>query len=249
MEKKIYQKLYEIEKSHWWFVARRKIVVNLIESIVSAHKVTPRILDIGCSVGITTGIFSRYGWTCGLDFSREALKFCNAHNGVSFIQGDARKLPVLFESCDVIVALDLLEHLQDDELALREFNRVLKQNGFVIISVPAFTILWGALDRLAHHFRRYRLKQLRDKISKNGFVVKKISYINCLLFVAVLVSRLMERVFRKGFQADADLKIPVKAVNSVLEKIFASESNLIGKFSLPFGNSIICVAQKRESLA
>lgn len=247
MKKEVYQMLYEIENDHWWFASRRKIIDFFMRDIVSGYKDVPRILDIGCSVGITLELFKQYGWICGVDFYEEALNFCYLKKDARFIRTDASNLPFLSESYEIIVALDLLEHLQDDKITLGEFNRVLKEDGFLIISVPAYMMLWGRLDDLANHFRRYRLKELKEKISKKGFNVKKISYINCFLFPLILISRLAERLFAKQLPTALDLKIPAKIINRILKKIFSSEANIVGKVSFPFGSSIICIAQKKES--
>jgi len=248
MEIESYRTLYEIEKDHWWFAARRKILDVLVKQVVSGYKDVPNILDIGCSIGITTELLKRYGWTCGVDLYGEALRFCRMQDASRFVQADACNLPFLAESCEVIVALDLLEHLQEDKRAIREFGRVLKRNGFLIISVPAYKMLWGRLDDLARHYRRYRLKELREKINKEGFKIKKISYISCFLFPAISISRLTERLFRNSSQSKSDLKMPGRVINSMLKKIFSYEANFIDKIAFPFGSSVVCVAQKRTSV-
>lgn len=246
MEAGLYQTLYEIEKVHWWFAARRKILDVLVKQVVSGYKDVPKILDIGCSTGITAEFLKRHGWTCGVDFCREALRFCRMQDGSILVQANVCNLPFLAESCEVVAAFDLLEHIQEDKRAIREFGRVLKRNGFLIVSVPAYKILWGRLDDIAQHCRRYRLKELREKLNKEGFEIKKISHINCLLFFAVLISRLTERLFRNSSQSKSDLKIPGRVINNMMEKIFSCEASLIDKFNFPFGSSIVCVAQKKS---
>ena len=246
MEVELYQTLYEIEKVHWWFAARRKILDILVKQVISGYKNVPRILDIGCSTGITTEFLRRHGWICGVDFCREALRFCHKQDISILVQADACNLPFLAESYEVIVALDLLEHIQEDKRAIREFGRVLKRDGFLIVFVPAYKILWGRLDDIAHHRRRYRLKELREKLNKEGFEIKKISYINCMLFFAILISRLTERLFRNSSQSKADLKVPGRVINSMMEKIFSCEARFIDRFNFPFGSSIACVAQNKN---
>ena len=233
MDKISYQTLYDIEKTHWWFVARRKILHSLIGQFVLSDRGRPTILDVGCSVGVTLNSLKEWGNVNGADFSDEALKFCRRQDSTRITQADACSLPFLGESHDLLVALDLIEHLKDD------------RSGYLIISVPAYNFLWSDFDIFAHHFKRYGLKELKSRISYEGFEIKKISYINCFLFIGVLLNRLIKKLFKLHMTPRKDLEPPVAAVNNVLEKVFSCEAPLIRKFNFPFGSSILCVAQKK----
>ncbi len=248
MDRQSYEILYKIEREHWWFKGRRKILDSLIGNIDLESEHMPRILDAGCSVGTTLSFLQRYGDAHGLDVCVEALRICCRQNLSNILQADARNLPFLKESYDLLVALDLLEHLENADQCLKEFNRVLKKGGYLIISVPAYQFLWTNFDLYAHHFKRYRIRELKKMVEKEGFTIKKISYINCFLFSMIVVKRLADKLFRFKKLLIWDFKIPIKIINTILEKIFCYEANLVNMdgFSFPFGSSILCVAQKIE---
>ncbi len=244
MDEETYKILSNAERNHWWYLGRRALLGYFIEKLVDKKKQN-LILDAGCSTGANLSFFKQYGWVCGLDFYREALRLCPSYDSARVIQADANNLPFLPESYDLIVALDLLEHLRDDTKPLSEFNYVLKQNGYLIITVPAYKFLWSDFDILSSHFKRYALKELKQGIEKAGFEIKKITYFNCLLFPAFLIDRLTKKIFKYPVYLKSELALPVKGVNDLFKKIILSEIELLKKFNLPFGGSILCIAKKR----
>jgi len=245
MEKEAYKLLYNIEKIHWWFIGRRNILGTLIENfVVKRNNRQLVIYDVGCSTGMNLSFFKKYGCVFGVDFYEEALNICREEKSIKTVQADARKLPFAGESCDLLIALDLIEHLEEDRIALKEFNRVLKKDGYLIISVPAYKFLWSGFDIYSHHFRRYDVRELKEKINQQGFRIKKISYINCFLFFLILIVRFCDKLPWINKNNSCDLIPPTKIINKIFEKIFSSEQYFINKVDFPFGSSICCVAQK-----
>lgn len=245
MEKQTYEILHDSERAHWWFAGRRALLDTFIGEFIGKEKERNLILDAGCSTGSNLSCLKRYGRVCGVDFYEDALRLCRRHDSPALIQADARSLPFLPESYDLIVALDLLEHLDDDAKALKQFNYVLKNNGYLIITIPAYKFLWSNFDVLSKHFKRYSLKELRQRIKEEGFEIKKISYFNCFLFFGVLINRLAKKLFRQPVNLSSDLAPPAEIINKALKMIFLCEVSLIKKINLPFGSSIFCIAQKQ----
>lgn len=169
-----YQVVYELEKSHWFFAGRRNIISLLIEGYVQQDGLS--ILDVGCGTGATMSLLRGYGNVIGIDVSREAIKFCRQRSHTALCQADACCIPFPESSFDFLTALDLIEHLEDDLVGLREFSRVLKENGCLLLSVPAFMFLWSDVDVFSRHYRRYTTNDLKRKMEEAGFVILKLSY-------------------------------------------------------------------------
>jgi len=185
MKPSVYHIQYKIESWHWWFVGRKRILLKQIEKVFR-KKPTISILDVGCGTGGIIVSLSKFGKAIGVDNSFEALKFCYAKRIKSLCQAAVPFLPFREEAFDLVLAIDLLEHLDDDEDGLKEFWRVLVKSGKIIIFVPAFKFLWGIQDEVGLHRRRYSLSELKEKVEKSGFKILRISYFNFFLFPIIL---------------------------------------------------------------
>lgn len=138
----------------------------------------------------------------------------------------------------------MLEHLEDEEWALKEIERILKPNGIFVVMVPAYMFLWGVQDEVAHHYRRYTkgslLKVVRDKTKLKTV---RSSYFNTFLFAPIAIVRLVSRLFNiKGRESDFDLNSPM--LNKILFSIFNFERKILKKISFPFGVSILALFKK-----
>ena len=170
MQPHTYPILYEVEEKHWWFVGRRRIVASFVAEICRKMGRHPtRILDVGCGTGANLEMLSQFGDAEGVDVSQEALAFCRARGLERIRHGEAERLPYEDESFDLVTALDVVEHLDDDVAGLCEMRRVLRPGGHALLFVPAFMFLWGVQDDVSHHRRRYTLSQLRRVVGQAGF--------------------------------------------------------------------------------
>src|SRR5687768_5084734 len=183
MRHDLYQDLYVKEQDYWWHVGKRAIVYSLLERYRRRSHGNGRALDLGCGTGLNLDSLSRYARPVGTDFSEEALKFCRERGHQLLCKADAAALPFQDEEFDIITALDVIEHLDDDLAALREIRRVLRPGGLVIISVPAYPILWSYWDDILGHRRRYTTKAMKDVVRRSGLRLRKVSYSN----VAILL--------------------------------------------------------------
>jgi SAM-dependent methyltransferase len=237
-----YEVMFDVEDDHWWFVGRRAIVFAQIEGALKPSPDSRRILDIGCGTGATLDHLKRLGEVQGIDLSQIPLSFSRRRGHHRVLCASATELPFENDSFELITALDVIEHLDDDIKGLGEIRRVLKPSAPAIIFVPAFQALWGPNDDQSGHKRRYRIDQLRSSVEAAGLRVERISYANIAMFLPILVGRRVLTYLGRNEQAENRINHPL--INKMLSHIFSSEANWLRRHSLPFGVSIICVARK-----
>jgi SAM-dependent methyltransferase len=248
MERHTYAIMYEVEGTHWWFAGRRRILESFVREIIAGLNVqgrSARILDVGCGTGANLEMLAQFGEAEGVDVSEDALAFCRARGLTRVTHGAAERLPYADASFDLVTALDVVEHLDDDAGGLREMRRVLRPGGRALLFVPAFMWLWGVQDDVSHHRRRYTLPQLKERVSEAGFEVERATYANLTFFAPILAGRLLMRA--TGVRPASENNFNVPALNGVLGRIFGAERFwLARRLSFPFGVSAVCVARRVE---
>jgi ubiquinone/menaquinone biosynthesis C-methylase UbiE len=238
--------MFSLEDHYWWFVARRALALRLVRQYFpSRSSDAVRMLDVGCGTGVVLGKLRDIAPTIGFDFSVTALEFCRKRDLEDLVQGNAEVLPFCENSFDVLIGLDIYEHLEHDSQAFSEALRVLKPGGILVISVPAFMSLWGPHDVALMHFRRYRLSELEGKLKAVGFEAAKLSYSVFFLFPLVAIIRFFER--RKKQPPQASLPALPDWLNGFLIQLQAFEGALLSKVHLPWGSSVIAVGRKPSS--
>jgi SAM-dependent methyltransferase len=238
-----YPILFRVEQSHWWHTGRRKIIASFVADICRrATDRRPRILDVGCGTGANLLMLSQYGDAEGVDVSEDALAFCHERGLDGVKLGAAEALPYDDGTFDLVTALDVVEHLDDDLAGLREMRRVLRPGGRVLIFVPTFMFLWGLQDDVSHHRRRYRMPELRRVLEQAGFEVERTTYANITFFMPILAMRKLMRL--TGIKAETENNINVSALNGVLGSMLGAESAILKYVNIPFGVSGLCVARK-----
>ncbi|HSF25871.1 MAG TPA: class I SAM-dependent methyltransferase [Blastocatellia bacterium] len=238
-----YAEMYKLESFYWWFVARRKLLESLMLAVTNEFT-NPVILDVGCGTGMNFSVLSRFGDTFSSDSAGEALWFCKSRGLGGLVQSDGESLPFSSASFDVVTALDVLEHLDNDLDAMRELLRVTKENGVLVITVPAYGFLWSEHDEALHHRRRYAASELRNKLTNAGFEVERITYYITLLFFPILFLRFVQSVSKKSIQAKTSHMILPGWLNRFLIWILGFERQLLRWMNLPFGVSLVCLARK-----
>ena len=243
MKQHTYPIMFRIEQSHWWYTGRRKILEDFVADI--CRRVTdrrPRILDVGCGTGANLLMLSQYGDAEGVDISEDALAFCRERGLEKVKLGAAENLPYDDGTFDLVTALDVVEHLDDDLAGLREMRRVLRPSGRVLLFVPTFMFLWGLQDDVSNHRRRYRMPELRRVLEQAGFEVERTTYANITFFMPILAMRKFMRL--TGIKAETENNINVSALNGVLGSMLGAESAILKHVNIPFGVSGLCVARK-----
>ena len=245
MQQHTYSIMYRVEGTHWWFAGRRRIIAGFLEQIISDLDLKdrrPHILDVGCGTGANLELLGQYGEAEGVDVSEDALEFCRARGLQSVRRGAAEQLP--YEDCsfDLVTALDVVEHLDDDVAGLSEMRRVLRTGGRALLFVPAFMFLWGVQDDVSNHRRRYTLSGLRRVVRAAGFEVERATYANITFFAPILLGRALMRA--TGLRPASENNINVPALNGILGRILGAESLWLRRRNLPFGVSALCVARR-----
>ena len=238
MERIIFDRMAALDQTHWWYVARRRILSDVI-----ARRVRPpenaRILEIGCGTGHNFGMLGTFGAVDGLEVDDTARQIASDRLGRSV--GSA-PLPALEgipdASYDLIALLDVLEHIQDDEAALASIRNKLKPGGRILITVPANRWMWSAHDTVHHHFRRYNGDDLRVVIAKAGLNPELVTHFNTILFPLAAAFRIAGKLTGREEADDAQ---PAAPLNAAFTSLFGLERHLIGRLPLPFGVSLLAI--------
>jgi SAM-dependent methyltransferase len=244
MEKNSYDVEAKVESFHWWFVVRRKLLKSILSSIkIPINAVT---LDIGCGVGSNLSALESAGLckTVGLDRSFYALSLAKSHFNLPLVNGDLNQLPVRSKSFGLIIATDILEHVEDDANGIREIYQALKIKGTLILTVPAFGFLWGIQDVVTGHKRRYSRKKILMKLRQGGFTILRSSYLNFFLFFPILMARRMIHLMGLRIESENEVNFPL--INFLFKAIFSLEVWLLKYLSFPVGVSILCIGKKKE---
>lgn len=239
-----YDRMFENEDHYWWFVSRRELIVDQIGRLpLSADT---RLLDVGCGTGAIALALRRFGRVVGVDASPLALERCERRGLTEVVLGSAESLPVNDDSVDVIVAADILEHLDDDLAALAEFHRTLKPGGHAVIAVPAYQALWSEHDVALMHKRRYVAEELRRRVEQAGLRPVVLTYALSFLLPMALTRLLRRKPPAHGAAPQAQL-IPVPAVlNAALIRFQRLETALLRWVRLPWGLTVLAVVRKPE---
>ena len=246
MKEHTYPIMFRVEQAHWWYTGRRKILAGFVEEI--CRQVTdrrPRILDVGCGTGANLLMLSEYGEAEGVDISEDALAFCRERGLDKVRLGAGEQLPYEDGTFDLVTALDVVEHMDDDLAGLREMRRVLRPGGRVLLFVPTFMFLWGLQDDVSNHRRRYRLPELRRVLEQAGFEIERTTYANITFFLPILLMRKLMRL--TGIKTSSENNINVSALNGVLGRMLAAESWVLKYMNLPFGVSALCVGRVKAA--
>ncbi len=234
-----YEKTYHsIEKTNWWFKSRRHLILHYMKEFRPSN-----ILDVGCSSGTLMKSLKSNGFSgvYGVDISKSAVDKCRKQKLQAFL-ADAKKTDFKNYFFDAIIAADVLEHTSSDTKTLREWNRILKPGGKIVLFVPAFMHLWSSHDKVNHHRKRYRLPELFGLAKKHGFIVKKATYWNFALYFPRVPITLLNRVI--GTSAKFDRAHPV--VNTLLYWWLLFENALIKMgVRFPFGISCFMILEKK----
>ncbi len=245
MESTVYAVEAAIEERHWWFAGRRRLFARELRRADVANDA--RVLDIGTSTGTNLRMLNALGFhqVIGLDRSEDAIAHCRA-KGLSAIGcGDILAMPFRDDSFDVVLATDIIEHVEDDGRALAEIARVLRPGGKVLLTVPAFAALWGLQDRVAQHKRRYRLLPLKKAIVRSGLAPLRAFYFNYLLFLPILAARRLINLLGIDLASEGQINTPF--LNRLLGAVFVCDLASAPLLHPPFGVSILILATKHAT--
>jgi ubiquinone/menaquinone biosynthesis C-methylase UbiE len=247
MNEGLLEKFNKVEQIHWWWEGRKEILKQFI------GKSRPKkILDVGCGTGETLSFLQdTYPNTqlFGIDSSNKAISFSKKRGHKNIFKASALNLPFDDNYFDIVLFLDVLEHIGNDAKAISEAKRVLKKNGRIICTNPALKFIWSEHDSNQGHKRRYSKKDVVNLAKNSNLKVEKTAYFNFLLSPAIILIRLLSRVrFFKHFTSyDNSLNYDIAnmgVINSILKFLFTKEIQALKYIRYPFGISISAVFRK-----
>ena len=239
MERVVYRQMAELDQRHWWYRARREILAELIR-----HDAKPPanadILEIGCGTGHNLEMLGEFGRVDAVELDDEARAVAEKRLGRKVMNAPLPELQGVGDRrYDLVAALDVIEHVDDDAAALAAIAGKLKPGGKLVMTVPAHQWMWSAHDVVNHHKRRYSKAALRRLVQASPLRLDRIGYFNSLLFPLAIAERLASKLRGKD---EADVRLPPKPLNAALEAVFAAERHLVGRLPLPPGLSLFAVA-------
>jgi len=241
------------EDQHWWFATRTWSLLNLLDAHVTRRD--GDVLDIGCGAGNMIHHLSRYGRVKGIEVDPRPVAMAQAR-GYDVRQGDAtRQIPFPDASFDLVSALDVIEHVDEDEAILREAYRVARPGAKLLITVPAFQWLWSYNDVLNGHQHRYTPGELRERVQRAGFRVTRLSFGFFLVFpmsapLILLRNKLgQKKDLRSHHVSQDEYQVEMEPVapwlNTLLRGVGRIEAALVKRFDLPIGTSLTLVGEKK----
>ncbi|ARR53935.1 class I SAM-dependent methyltransferase [Rhizorhabdus wittichii] len=239
MDRATYDRMAEIDQDHWWFVARRRIIASLIER----HRPKPgpmRILEVGAGTGSNLALLQRYGAVDAIEPDDGARAFAEQRSGLKIKGGYLPDVPLDDGAYDLIVLLDVLEHIPGDVEALACLKDKLAPGGRILVTVPGAPWMWSAHDVAHHHQRRYTAGQLRGVFGRAGLKARYLTHFNSVLFPLIAAVRLLGKLSGKEGGDDA---MPSRPVNAALTTLFGAERLWAARVPVPFGVSIAIVAE------
>jgi len=235
MERAAYALMASHEDRHWWFTGRRAVIGALLDRL--ELPANPLILEAGCGTGGNLGMLERRGHVSAFEPFDEATDSARDRHP----RADVRigrlpdDLPFAEASFDLVAALDVLEHCDDDSASLAALVRLVKPGGAIVVTVPAHQRLWGSHDRRLHHRRRYGRAELRRLATDAGADIEFETAFNTVLAPIAVVYRLMENLV--GIELGNQERMPTPIVNRILGGLFGLERQWIARAAVPFGLS------------
>ena len=249
MDKNYYKDYYTLERNHWWFRAREAIIIETIRRKIDPCKEL-NILNVGCATGRSTEYLSNFGTVTSVEYDKDCCSFLLSETGIDAINASATELPFANNTFDVVCAFDVIEHIENHQLAINELIRVTKNNQYVFVSVPTFVSLWSKHDVINHHFRRYKMNELKSLFlnNKNGNIVYS-TYFNFIFFPLIWFARKLSNIIYRGKEkATSDFNNPDenKFSDALCYAIFSFEKILLKFTTFPVGVSAMLIWKKNS---
>ena len=252
MREDLIRDLFEKEEYYWWPVSKREMVWSLLRQFGCRknRETCGLAVDIGCGGGFNAKVFESDWRVVGADVSTEALRLCKRRGLRRLCKVDMTgfSLPFKTGSFDLVLALDVIEHVEDDLHALAECNRILKDEGLLVVTVPAFMTLWSPWDEALGHHRRYTAGALSRTARQASLSIARISYGFLFVFPAAILVRFVKRLFQKEADGYSTDFMPLPGIiNGLLILMGRVEQFLVARLhcNLPFGLSVFSIMTKK----
>ena len=242
MDRKLRKTIQEHEDAHWWFVSRRLVLDKILNNFLPHTKNRRDILEIGCGSGGNLQMLQAHGNLSAIELDEPSRRTANSKN-ICFVKKGKLPDDIPFDiQFDVICAFDVLEHIDDDLLALQSIKNRLKENGTLLVTVPAYNFLWAPHDDFNQHRRRYTKKQLIETVLSAPLKIEYSTYFNTFLFPFMAPYR----IFTKFVDDNNSMSVsqPPVLLEYVLKNIFSAERRFLPSITFPFGLSVLLVAKR-----
>lgn len=256
MIKEEYQKMYEFENHYWWYRGLHQLVRYYVGRAENKKKEISaelfRIFDAGCGTGRMLELLDEYGTVEGVDYSPEAIALCKQRGLQKVETGDLNLWNSPPDVYDVIISNDVIctSGVEDDLAVIRKFHTALKPGGYLILNLPAFTILRRMHDIAVSGIRRYRKKKTVRTLQEMGFRMVRVNYRLPALFAFILFQKYILGLFPRDENktVTSDLKPLPSWLNSLLYFMNRLENRLF-TCGVPFlfGSSLFIVCEKQDS--
>lgn len=243
-----FSELYREEADYWWSKARRNLIKRFIRKFV-LPKDPMMVLDVGCGGGELLSSLRGYGKLFGLEPSIQGATQSRTKTKAKIIRGKAEELPFKEGLFDILISLDVIEHLNDDNRVLRNFHHILNNQGIVALTVPAFKFLWSPRDILLEHKRRYTAAGLKLQLEKCGFKIIRCSYINSFYFPGLFLYNFFKKLPGFSNKPKTDILLLPRWIDRLFCSILKIEENILVHTDIPIGTSILCIAKKGEAIS
>lgn len=235
MDESLVAKYPDLERKHFWWATRRVMVRDLVADCFVRD--SPTILDVGCGSGLTGEMFSSLGASVvGVDVEdhRDSM-------GIDFVRGDYLSLFDDLGTFDVVLALDVIEHFEDEAQVVKALASNLRPGGRLVVTVPAYGFLWSSHDETNLHYRRYTKRSLARALRAAGFEVDRLGYVFMGLLPPKIILTVLERITKREAPTGTGVN---GLANKLASMYFRAETRLAlkGANFLPFGTSVVAVA-------
>jgi SAM-dependent methyltransferase len=242
-----YRTIFAVEDHHWWYAGMRRITLALLDQTYG-RRADLRILDAGSGTGAAMGYLARFGSVAGIDYSPIALDFCRERELSRLAQASVTSLPFTAGVFDLVTSFDVLYHraVGDYHDALREFYRVLRPGGRVLLRLPAYDRLRGRHDAVIHTARRFTTDEIKRSLHETDFVAERLTYANTILFPLALAKRMLEPLLPAGRSDQSDIAPNPAWLDGALGAVLGAEGQWLRRHDLPYGLTVVALARKPE---
>lgn len=231
-------------------VASRAHAIEAIRPVLE-RDAAATVLEIGSSSGyFLSQLRSTFPWAriVGSDYIRDVTVEAAAQAPtVPVVQMDIVNPPFADDTFDAAVALNVLEHIEDDGAALRNLRRILKPGGILLLEVPAGPHLYDFYDEHLKHFRRYRMRELRDAVRAAGMEIVRSSHLGSLIYPAYYLVKKRNQMKGRipGHVRAAEVASQIRSSGGALVRVaLAAEAFVRDVVPFPFGVRCLVVARK-----
>ena len=228
----------ELYRRHWWWRSRERILTRELSRLTLPAR--SDILDVGCGNGLFFPKLRQFGQVRGIETNTGLLDPENPDRALIHTQplGDAGYKGWKF---DLVTALDVIEHIEDDRLALAEIFSMLRPGGHLVLTVPAFMSLWDLHDEANEHYRRYTKQDLLPLLKPFGTLISARYLFHSIFLPKYLVGALNSK--RKQGQKIRQDKVPAAPINACLSQFCYFESRMAEHLNVPFGTSLLAIVR------